>query len=113
MGAGTAQKIEWVRAAAGSRFPELEFNTYPSLNPVTITGQPGKVAHEIAGRLKQRFDVELTESDILDSPHVFVGSIDSMVEKCLGLRERFGISYIFIGNEFREFAPVVERLAGH
>lgn len=112
MAAGTAQKLEWVKAAAGARFPELEFNTYSSLNPVTVTGDPGGVARDIADRLKNRFGVALGEDDILDSPHVFVGSIDSLVEKCLGLRERFGITYIFIGAEFREFAPVVERLAG-
>ncbi|HEY0493194.1 MAG TPA: TIGR03621 family F420-dependent LLM class oxidoreductase [Candidatus Dormibacteraeota bacterium] len=112
MAAGTAQKIEWVKAAAGSRFDQLEFNTYPSLNPVSVTNDPSKVAHEIADRLKRRFDADLSEDDILDSPHVFVGSIESLVDKCLGLRERFGITYIFVGGEFREFAPVVERLAG-
>jgi len=38
--------------------------------------------------------------------------VDTLVEKCQGLRERFGISYIFIGDEIQEFAPIVERLAG-
>jgi hypothetical protein len=33
-------------------------------------------------------------------------------EKCLMLRERFGISYVMAGVDALAFAPVVERLAG-
>jgi probable F420-dependent oxidoreductase len=112
MAEGTLQKIGWVRAAAGDRFEGLEFNTYPTFHPVTITDQPRPVARQIGDRFRQNYGVDLREDEILDSPHVFVGSIDYLVEKCLALRERFGITYIFIGDEFREFAPVVERLAG-
>lgn len=109
---GTQQKIDWVRAAAGSRFASLEINTYPTFHPVTITDQPRPVARQVADRLNQRYDAGLIEDEILESPHVFIGSIDGLVEKCEQIRERHGISYIFVGNEFREFAPVVERLAG-
>jgi probable F420-dependent oxidoreductase len=109
---GTLQKIGWVRDAAGDRFAGLEFNTYPTFHPVTVTDQPRPVARQIGDRFRQRYAVDLPDEEILDSPHVFIGSIDYLVEKCLALRERFGITYIFIGDEFREFAPVVERLAG-
>jgi probable F420-dependent oxidoreductase len=112
MAEGTLQKIGWVKAAAGGRFASLEFNTYPTFHPVTITDRPRPVAKKIADRFQQHYGVALSEDEILDSPHVFLGSVESLVEKCLGLRERFGITYIFIGGEFREFAPVVERLAG-
>lgn len=112
MAAGTLQKIGWVKAAAGGRFASLEFNTYPTFHPVTITDQPRAVAREIGDRFRQRYQVDLSEDEILDSPHVFIGSIDYLVDKCVELRERFGITYVFVGSEFREFAPVVERLAG-
>jgi probable F420-dependent oxidoreductase len=112
MAEGTLQKIGWVKAAAGGRFASLEFNTYPTFHPVTITDRPRPVAKKIADRFQQHYGVVLSEEEILDSPHVFLGSVESLVEKCLGLRERFGITYIFIGGEFREFAPIVERLAG-
>jgi probable F420-dependent oxidoreductase len=109
---GTAEKLGWVKAAAGARWPQLEINTYPSLHPVTITDAPRPVARQLGERLQQRFGVDLSEGELLDSPHVFIGSVDTLVEKCQGLRERFGISYIFIGDEIQEFAPIVERLAG-
>ncbi|GAC1483228.1 MAG: LLM class F420-dependent oxidoreductase [Candidatus Dormibacteria bacterium] len=109
---GTLQKIEWVKAAAGDRWPGLEFNTYPTFHPVTVTDNPRPVARQVADRLNQRFGAGLTEDEILESPHVFIGSIEGLIEKCEQIRERFGISYIFVGDEFREFAPVVERLAG-
>ena len=112
MAAGTLEKIGWVKAAAAERFSRLEFNTYPTFQPVSITDKPGPIAREIGDRFRQRYSVDLPDDEILDSPHVFVGSIESLVEKCLEIRERFGITYIFVGGEFREFAPVVERLAG-
>jgi hypothetical protein len=49
---------------------------------------------------------------LLDSPHVFFATIGQLVEKCLGRRERFGLSYIMAAGEAEAFAPVVERLAG-
>ena len=35
--AATAEKIDWVREAAGDRFDDLVFNVYPSAWPITIT----------------------------------------------------------------------------
>ncbi len=112
MAAGTQQKIDWVRDAAKDRYANLEFNTYPTFHPVTITDNPRPVARQLADRLNQRYDAGLSEDEILESPHVFIGSIEGLTEKCRQIRELYGISYIFVGDEFREFAPVVERLAG-
>ena len=108
----TAEKVGWVRAAAGERFADLELNTYPALAPVTITGAARTVARDLADRLRARDGVEVGADALLDSPHVFVGTIEQLVEKCVGLRERFGISYIMAAGEMEAFAPVVERLAG-
>jgi hypothetical protein len=43
---------------------------------------------------------------------VFIGSVDSLVEKFEMLRERLGINHIFVGDDYGDFAPVVERLSG-
>ena len=43
---------------------------------------------------------------------MFIGTTDSLVDKFQSLRERLGISYIFVGEDFRGLAPVVERLQG-
>jgi probable F420-dependent oxidoreductase len=112
LAAGTLQKIEWVRSAADGRFDEIEFSTYNPLAPLTITGNRRASAREACDQLRSRFGVEVAEDDLLDSPHAFIGTVDELGEKCLGLRERFGITNINVRGAMDEFAPVVERLAG-
>ena len=112
MAAGTDVKIGWVKAAAGDRWASLEFNTYPTFHPITVTDTPGPVVARLTETLNKRHGIDLTEEEVMESPHVFIGSIEGMVDKCEQIRERHGISYIFVGDEFRQFAPVVERLAG-
>jgi probable F420-dependent oxidoreductase len=109
--AATEEKIGWIRAAAGDRFDQLELNTYPTGGPPLVTDDARAVAQDRADRLRQRTGVELSVEEILDSPHVFVGSVEALTQKCLDLRERFGISSFMLGD-IDELAPVVERLAG-
>lgn len=109
--AGTAEKIGWVREAAGDRFDEIELNIYPSGTPVTITDDAIGVAKEVAARLAGRTEVDVTPEEILESPHVYIGSVASLADKFVRLREQLGISSIMLG-ELGELDPVVERLAG-
>jgi probable F420-dependent oxidoreductase len=109
--AAAVEKIEWVRAAAGVRFDSLEFNVYPSSSPVIITDHARAEATKVRDRLLKRTGYELTEDEILESPHVFIGSIDGLVAKIQDLRERLGISS-FMTGEIDDLAPVVERLLG-
>jgi probable F420-dependent oxidoreductase len=108
----TAEKVAWVRAAAGEHFADLELNTYASLGTAQITDDARGAARGLAERLKERYGCELTDEEMLESPHSFIGTVDQLVQKCLMLRERYGISYIFPIAEPAAFAPVVERLAG-
>ncbi|MDQ6885180.1 MAG: hypothetical protein M3077_13255 [Candidatus Dormibacteraeota bacterium] len=55
MAEGIQQKIDWISEAAHDRFANLEFNTYPTFHPVTITGDGRPVAREVADRLNQRY----------------------------------------------------------
>ena len=48
---------------------------------------------------------------MIDSPHLFIGSVNQLVEKFLRLREELGITSIMLGG-IDELAPVLERLAG-
>jgi probable F420-dependent oxidoreductase len=109
--AGTREKIAWVREAAGARFAELELNTYPSVWPVTVTDDLRGEARRVVDGVRARLGIELSEDDVIDSPHIFIGSVDRLVEKFLQLREELGISSIMLG-EIGELAPVLERLAG-
>jgi probable F420-dependent oxidoreductase len=109
--AAAEEKIGWVREAAGDRFDDLELNTYPSTWPITVTDDARAEARKVVDHLRGRSAVDLTEDEILESPQLFIGSIDGLVEKFKMLRERLGISS-FMTGEIDELAPVVERLAG-
>jgi alkanesulfonate monooxygenase SsuD/methylene tetrahydromethanopterin reductase-like flavin-dependent oxidoreductase (luciferase family) len=109
--AGSEKKIAIIREAAGPRFDQLEINPYPSFS-AKVTDQARPAAREVVDRIRRRYAVDFSETDILESPHVFIGSVDSLVEKFEMLRERLGISHIFVGEDYRDFAPVVERLSG-
>jgi probable F420-dependent oxidoreductase len=109
--AGSEKKIAIIRGAAGPNFEQLEINTYPSFS-AKVTDQARPAAREVADRIRRRYGIDFSEHDILESPHVFIGSVDGLVEKFRILRERLGISHIFVGEDYRDFGPVVERLSG-
>jgi probable F420-dependent oxidoreductase len=109
--AATEEKIGWVREAAGDRFDELELNVYPSQWPIVVTDDLRGEARKVIDRMKERTGMELTEQEVIDSPHIFIGSIERFVEKFSELRERLGISSFLVGS-VDELPAVVERLAG-
>jgi len=109
--AATEEKIGWVREAAGDRFEHLELNVYPSAWPVTVTDDLRGEARRVIDSLRERSGIELTEQEAIDSPHIFIGSIERFVEKFGELRERLGVSSVMVG-ELGDLDPVVERLAG-
>lgn len=109
--AGTDEKLSWIREAAGARFGELELNTYPSGGPMVITDRARSVAQERADRLYQQTGVRLSAEEILESPHVFIGSVDDLARKLVEMRERWGITSVMVGD-IDTAAPLVERLAG-
>ncbi len=97
-----AEKIGWLREAAGDRFAHLELN----LNLMAVGNQ---VPRYISAQLG------LTADDLARSgaASALTGSVDEMCETLLRRRESLGISYIMVGDELMDaLAPVVERLAG-
>jgi hypothetical protein len=67
-------------------------------------------ARRVIDSLLERTGIELTEQEVIDAPHLFIGSIDRLVAKFEELRERLGISSIMVG-EMGPLDRVVERLA--
>ncbi len=108
----TREKVRWVQEAAGPRFDEIELNTYPAFRPTSVTDAPRKAAEDLLAKLNERQPSGLTVDELLDSPHVFIGTVDQLVEKFTRLRAELGISNVMVGSGMDEFAPVVERLAG-
>ena len=107
----TAEKIEWVREAAGDRFDEITLNVYPSQAPIIVTDHARAEARKAADAIKSRSGLEITEDELLESPQIFIGSIEGLAEKLNGLRQRLGITSFMCGTG-GDLDPLVERLAG-
>jgi probable F420-dependent oxidoreductase len=110
--AATEEKIGWVREAAGERFDELTLNVYPSFWPVTVTDDLEGEAEKVAAAMKERSGIELSVREVIDSPHIFIGSHGRFVEKFTELRDRLGISSFLIGD-LDQLGSVVEQVAGN
>jgi probable F420-dependent oxidoreductase len=107
--AATAQKVAWVREAAGERWDRLELHLMAIF--VTVTDEPRQAAATMIGD----WDItnQLGSDELLASPHALIGPEDEIVETLLALRQRFGISYVSVFQEAMEaFAPIVARLSG-
>jgi probable F420-dependent oxidoreductase len=109
--AATAEKIGWIRAAAGERFGELVLNCYPSGGPMVITANARAEAAERADQLRAKSGIDLTVDEVLASPHIFIGSRQGLTEKFIELRDEFGITS-FTVDDIDALAPIVESLVG-
>lgn len=87
------------------------FNTYPTLTDVSVTDHALAEAKAVVTAVHERTGVELTTEELLDSPHIFIGTIDELEAKLLRTRERLGISSFMVGA-MGPLDPLVERLAG-
>ena len=100
-----AQKVEWVRHAAGDRFDNLELNVL--VLDVVVANNRRQATEQLAYRYG------LSSEQLLDTPHFLVGSVEQICDDLQSYRERYGISYLVVWEEHMEaLAPVVARLAG-
>jgi probable F420-dependent oxidoreductase len=98
-------QISWISETAGPRFDEMELSVMAHHLAV------GNDATAMAAELADSWGT--TPDQVLESPHVFLGPTDQIVEVLLERRERYGISYVvFLGAHFELVEPIVERLAG-
>jgi alkanesulfonate monooxygenase SsuD/methylene tetrahydromethanopterin reductase-like flavin-dependent oxidoreductase (luciferase family) len=103
-GSAVEERVALVRRTAGPRWPELELHAL--VQAVVITDDREAAADRLHMRLP-----ELTRSEILDSPHLLLGSVAQICEQVLACRERFGFSYwsVFEGA-MEAMSPVIDRL---
>jgi probable F420-dependent oxidoreductase len=97
-----AERIGWIRDAAGERFPGIELN----INMIAVAD---RVPRWIESRMR------LTARDLAERGSVaaVLGTTAQMCDILQQRREQLGLSYILVADEFiDDFAPVVERLAG-
>ncbi|MDP9365666.1 MAG: TIGR03621 family F420-dependent LLM class oxidoreductase [Chloroflexota bacterium] len=102
-----AEKVGWVREAAGERFAEIELSLVAS---VAVAAHRRQAAERFAA---ERGWGGVGADEVLAMPTVLVGPVDAIVEDLEARRERYGFSYVAVEDaELAAFAPVVARLAG-
>ncbi len=100
----TDQQLSWIRESAGPRIDQIELQT--SVYFGSITTDTDRTAEAIAAKTGASRD------QLLDSPHVLIGTVGECIERIQSWRDRWGISNIGIGSHFMpEMAPVVAALA--
>jgi probable F420-dependent oxidoreductase len=100
------RRIEFVRAAAGERFGQLDVESSPYFTE--ITDDPETV---LAGLAKS---TGIAADLLRDHPNVLIGSSESVVELLHSRRETLGINYVTVQQtQIESFAPVVALLHGH
>jgi alkanesulfonate monooxygenase len=96
-----AQKIAWVREAAGGRLDEIELHINASVVAL------GPNAFDELAQAAERRGVPVSEL----GPSVLAPSVDAIVDHLHMQREQFGITYYVIQSRYLEtFAPVIARL---
>jgi probable F420-dependent oxidoreductase len=103
-----AEKVRWIREAAGERFSSIELN-------ILISGFALAQNQQEAAKqyIRERKLTDATVEQVLANPYVMLGTIEQMIERIQLWRERLGVSYLVIRAEYmRAFAPVVTQLAG-
>jgi probable F420-dependent oxidoreductase len=105
LAAETARKIEWIRQGAGARYDDIELQVRCFFAAITDD------ARGLAESVAPSFGISV--EDALEASVALVGTVDEVCETLQRRREQWGVSCIVLnGDCYRDFAPVVARLAG-
>ena len=98
------ERSAFVRAASGPRDVEL----HALIQQVIVTHDPTSAAERL-----RKLVPELSVEDILATPYLWIGTVDSICDQVRAARERWGFTYFTLFQHSLEAAtPVVTRLAG-
>lgn len=99
------RKLRWVRDAAGDRFDDIELNVLIFI--AMVTDDREGVAANLAGGFG------LTQQEALEVPLALVGAEAQIVDELHARRDRYGFSYITLGESaMDDMAPIVAKTSG-
>jgi probable F420-dependent oxidoreductase len=99
-----ADRIAFVRDAAGDRFDELELNISVTAMPMDDSGVPDL-------SITRRFLPHLSDEELLRAPSVLSGSAKEIADTLRGYRDTYGVSYITVQQLHAEpFSKVIAEL---
>ncbi len=90
--------MDFVRATAGDRWPELDLHAL--VQAVVVTDDRPAVSEELGVELATRPD------DVLSTPFLCIGTHEEMARHLLDCRARWGINYFSV-RDIEGFAPVI------
>jgi probable F420-dependent oxidoreductase len=99
-----AERIEFVRRAAGDRFADLELNIAVTALPRDESGVPDL-------SITRRALPHMSDEDLLATPAVLSGTTHDIADTLRGYRDTYGISYVIVQDKHAEaFAKVIAEL---
>lgn len=99
-----AERIEFVRNAAGDRFETLELNLV-----ITAVPREGETIPSLS--LTRRNAPDLSDEELLKFHSVLSGSPREMADKLRSHRDRYGVTYFTVqDNHMEPFAKVIAKL---
>lgn len=99
-----ADRISFVREAAGDRFDQLELNIAVTAMPTDGSGRPDL-------SITRQFLPHLSEEELLSTPAVLSGSTTEIADTLRHYRDSYGVTYITVQQLHAEaFAKVIAEL---
>ncbi|MBI3228153.1 MAG: TIGR03621 family F420-dependent LLM class oxidoreductase [Mycolicibacterium cosmeticum] len=99
-----ADRVAFLRAAAGDRFDDLELNVAITAVPTDGSGVPNL-------KMTRRFAPDATDEELLASPGVLSGTVADQADKLRRLRAEHGVTYFVVQSAHAEaFGEVMSAL---
>lgn len=99
-----AERIAFVRDAAGDRFGALELNIAVTAMPIDGSGEPDLT-------IPRRFLPHMSDEELVRTPAVLSGSTKAIADTIRGYRETYGVTYITVQQPHAEvFSKVIAEL---
>jgi probable F420-dependent oxidoreductase len=99
-----ADRIAFVRNAAGDRFDDLELNIAITAMPIDSSGMPDL-------SIPRRFLPTLTDEELLRHPGVLSGTPRDIADRIRGYRDAYGVSYMIVQAPHADtFSKVIAEL---
>ena len=104
LAAALAERVDFVRSAAGDRFDELELNLAITALPRDESGQPDL-------SIIRRALPHLSDDELVHTAAVLSGSPREMADTIRGYRDTYGVSYLIVQDKHAEaFSKVIAEL---
>ena len=103
--AALAERIAFIRAAAGSRLPAIELNLMIAAVALTTSSEEPDLS------IPRQFSPDLSDSEILQLPGVLHGTASEIADTLHRYREQFGLTYFTLTEpSMVDFASVISQL---